>query len=105
MAVRFVRSRMVTVIDRPAGQVVTLAVQGQTWSHASPSVTRFPTEEPQRDQQGTQAPQTDDEHITPVKHRAHETCLYPVGEVLHREDARDPGDPYRCVVPDGDEDA
>jgi hypothetical protein len=30
-----------------------------------------------RDQQGTQAPQTDDEHVTSVKHRAQETRLYP----------------------------
>src|SRR5450631_1776295 len=89
---------------RPAGQVVALAVQAQTGSHASPSVTRFPTEETQRDQQGTQAPQPDDEHITPVKYRAQETCLYPVGEVLHREDPRNPGDPRRCVVSDRDED-
>src|SRR5665811_1485847 len=69
-----------------------------------PSVARFPTEESQREQQGAKAPHTDDEHIAPVERGTKEPCLYPVGEVLHREDTRNPGDPRRCGIPERDED-
>src|ERR1019366_8023464 len=73
--------------------------------HDGASGAWLPAEEPQREQQGADAPGTDDEHVAPVERRAQEAGLYPVGEMLDREDASNPGDPRRSVVTDRDEDA
>ena len=63
----------------------------------------FPAEEPEGQRQPGHPPGGDHQHVGPVEGRAEERGLHPVGEVLDREDPRDPQDPLRGVVAERNE--